>query len=392
MECASCHDDTTPQSACQPRTCQKCGSPLPEGAVYCPSCGKKQVAEKRKRRKRGNGQGTVIKKPGNRKRPWEAQKGGVYIGVFATRTEAERALEQLADSPVPDTINLTFAQVYDRWFPEHTRTLSKSAVRNYKLAYSRCEPLWARPFRRIRASEFQAIIQEMEEKGLSKGTCEKTLQLFGQLSKWAIRENIASVNYAQFVKISATKKSTRKIFTDEQISRIKTSQDPAAQIALILLGTGCRPNELFSAKLENCHENYFVSGSKTEAGKNRIIPVSPIAMDAYTQLRARAIASGGDRLIDGYHGNRLYDNFAKIDWHRLAASLSIQGMTPYSFRHTYVTKAVEAGVRPEILQKILGHKAYGTTVNVYTHLGAEEIIATGTTLAVTDTLQTAKND
>lgn len=389
MECASCHDDTTPQSACQPRTCQKCGSPLPEGAAYCPACGKKQIAEKRKRRKRANGQGTVIKKPGNRKRPWEAQKGGVYIGVFATRTEAERALEQLADSPVPDTINLTFAQVYDRWFPEHTRTLSKSGISGYELAYSRCESLWTRPFRRLRTSDFQAVISALEQKGFSKSTCEKVVQLFGQLSKWAIRENIASVNYARFVTIVAPQKETTPIFTPEQIHAIEHAHAPAAQIALILLATGCRPNELFSVPVEKCQDQYFVSGSKTEAGKNRIIPVSPIGRSAYCSLLQKARKSG-QHLLDGYPGNREYRNFAKRDWVKLMQEIHAVGMSPYSCRHTFVTMAVQSGMKPELLQKIIGHADYNTTVGVYTHLGLPELLAASASVAVTDALQTSE--
>ena len=73
------------------------------------------------------------------------------------------------------------------------------------------------------------------------------------------------------------------------------------------------------------------------------------------------------------------------------AELKIEGMTPYNCRHTYATMAVQSGVKPELLQKILGHAEYSTTVDVYTHLGLNEIVAAGTSVAVTDTLQTSQN-
>mgnify|MGYP000464618867 CR=1 FL=1 len=44
--------------------CIKCKSPLPEGALYCPMCGKKQVQERRKALKRANGTGTVYSSRG----------------------------------------------------------------------------------------------------------------------------------------------------------------------------------------------------------------------------------------------------------------------------------------------------------------------------------------
>lgn len=62
--------------------CVKCKAALPEGAIYCPMCGKKQVPEKRKALKRANGTGTVYKLQGRRKRPWVAAKNKVVIGYY----------------------------------------------------------------------------------------------------------------------------------------------------------------------------------------------------------------------------------------------------------------------------------------------------------------------
>lgn len=332
--------------------------------------------------------GSVIKKAGNRAKPWEAQKGGMFIGVYATRLEAEQALTQILDVRVSETLNLTFRQVYDKWKPEHQRKITKKGIEGYEIAYKHCVPLYDRIFRKLRTSDFQEIIMQMESKGLSKSSCEKVVQLFGQLSKWAIREGIANTNYAQFVTIAAKQKKEKTAFTIEQIRAIMDAQNPAASIALILLATGCRPNELFTATLSNCHDAYFISGSKTEAGKNRVIPVSKFGMGAYTELLKVAKEKGADLLIDGYEGNRSYPNFAKRDWKDLMTECKIEGMTPYNCRHTYATLAVQSGVKPEILQKILGHADYATTVDVYTHLDLSDILAESTKLTVTDTLQT----
>lgn len=46
-------------------------------------------------------------------------------------------------------------------------------------------------------------------------------------------------------------------------------------IVLIYIYTGCRPVELLDIKSEDVHldERYMIGGVKTEAGKNRIIPI-----------------------------------------------------------------------------------------------------------------------
>lgn len=368
--------------------CIKCKKDIPEDALFCLYCGKKQATEKRKRKKRANGTGTIIRKPGNRTKPWEAQKAGVFVGTYETKAEAEQALNALTNVRVTETLNLTFAQVYERWLPEHERKLTESGVKGYKSAFKRCAVLHDRVFRKLRTSDFQAVVLDMEGQGLSKSSCEKVVQLFGQLSQWAIREDICRTNYAKFVSIVATQKKNREAFTVQQIEAIQKAKSPAIDIALILLATGCRPNELFSVALKNCHADYFISGSKTEAGRNRVIPVNEIGKQSYSKLMESAKLNKGTLLIDGYSGNKEYRNFAKRDWKKLMDEAKIVGMTPYNCRHTYATMAVQSGVKPEILQKILGHADYNTTVGVYTHLDINDILSESEKVAVTDTLQT----
>lgn len=368
--------------------CIKCQKAIPEDGLYCPYCGKKQQAQKRKKKKRVNGSGSVCRKPGNRSKPWEAQKAGVYIGAYATKFEAEQALLRLADLPISETLNLTFEQVYQKWFPEHSRTITAKGAEGYATAYTHCQSLYPRIFRKLRTSDFQQIIIGMEQEGLSKSTCEKVMQLFGQMSSWAMREEIIHTNYARFITTTAKQKTEKTPFTQQQIESIRQSDHPAAAIALILIATGCRPNELFSVPLSNCFGSYFISGSKTEAGRNRIIPVSALGLPAYQSLLASATQNGCAKLIDAYAGNHTYSNFAKRDWKKLMVSLGIEGMTPYNCRHTYATLAVKSGVKPEILQKILGHADYNTTATVYTHLDKNDILDESKKVTVTDTLQT----
>lgn len=370
--------------------CIKCKKDIPEDALYCQWCGKKQITTTKKTKKRTNGMGSIIKKPGSRSKPWEAQKAGVYIGCFATRYEAEQALLKLADKKSLDNINITFSQIYERWKPEHARKITDKGMEGYRTAYKHCQILYNRTFRKLRASDFQDVIIIMEANGLSRASCEKVVQLFGQLSKWAMREDICSTNYSRLLSLSPADPKKKSVFSVDQIETIARTPHPAADIALILISTGCRPNELFKAAVENCHDNYFISGSKTEAGKDRVIPVSPLGIDAYQRLLKKAISSGTQKLIDAYKGNHTYDNFAKRDWKKLMELVEIEGMTPYNCRHTFATMAVQAGVKPEMLQRMLGHADYSTTVDVYTHLQIADLLAESEKLAVTDTLQTLK--
>lgn len=354
--------------------CVKCHVPLPAGATFCPTCGKRQSPAPRKHHKRSNGTGCISKLSGNRAKPWMARKNDVCIGTYATRTEAQKALERLTDVAVNDKFNMTFAQVYERWHEEHKRKISESMDQNYQLAYKQCSQLHDMQMRKILRSDYQACIIALEMQGKSKSTCNKLRVLLGQLGRWAMEEGITLTNPAEDLNTVAKQKSTREIFTEEDIKAIKKSKLHAADIALILISCGCRPGELFSVPLVNCREDHFIGGSKTEAGKNRVIPIGPDGIKAYQKIRKKAIKDGKNLLIDGYEGqNKTAPNFTKREWRELMEEINCQGMTPYSCRHTFITRAIRSGIELPVLEAIVGHVDRETT-KIYTHLHADDLV------------------
>lgn len=355
--------------------CIKCKVPLPDGAIFCPACGKKQVADQRRHRKRANGTGSISKLPGNRTKPWLARKNGVSIGTYSTRTEAQKALERLTDVSINEKFNMTFREVYERWHAEHQREVSASMDGNYRLAFKQCPQLHDIQMRKILRSDYQAAIIALEMQGKSKSTCNKLRVLFSQLGRWAMDEGITLTNPAEDLTTVAKQKSTREIFTEEDIKAIKKSKLHAADIALVLISCGCRPGELFSVPLVNCREDYFIGGSKTDAGRNRVIPIGPDGLAAYKKLRSKAISKGAALLIDGYEGqNKTAPNYTKRDWRELMKEIGREGMIPYSCRHTFITRAIRTGVDLPTLESIVGHVDRETT-KIYTHLHADDLVA-----------------
>ena len=52
------------------------------------------------------------------------------------------------------------------------------------------------------------------------------------------------------------------------------------------------------------------------------------------------------------------------------------GLKPFSMhalRHTFATRAIECGVQPKILQKLLGHASIKTTMDRYVHVTDESL-------------------
>ena len=357
--------------------CVKCKATLPEGALYCPLCGKKQTPEQRKRRKRANGSGTIYKMSGNRAKPWAAQRNNVFLGSFKTYADAQKALERTTDEDINDKYNMSFSQIYELWKPVHAREVSKSQMNCYATAFNQSAALHDRKFRTLRKSDFMSVILKMEESGKSLSSCEKVKQLFGQLSKWALDEGIINKNHASNLKTTAEQKNIKKPFTEDQIKLIQKASSRAKAIALILIATGARTIELFNVPLDRCHDGYFISGSKNKTGKPvtlRVIAVSSVGKAAYQELLQKARESGGKLLIDGYEGNRNTVNFQKRDFKQLMEEIGCPDMTPYNCRHTFSTRAVRAGITPQMLSRMMGHTDIKTADKHYTHLDADDIL------------------
>ncbi len=349
--------------------CIKCRAALPEGAKYCPQCGKKQVKEARKALKRANGLGTVYKLQGRRRRPWVAAKNKVIIGYYETKTAALEALERLTGKPITERYNMTFAEVFSEWKEEHYKEIGEMGKISYDRAFVIFEPLHDRQFRQLRTRDFQEVLEPYMCK--SHSTVNKYKQLITQMSRWAIREEIATTNFATYVKLPENVKKEKEIFTDEEIALLEADGSEAARIVLMLLYTGMRIGELFSLRTEDWHGAYVIGGSKTDAGRNRVIPIRPEGRGYFAYF---ASIANGELLLSGYAGRQTAKRFRDKDYYSLLKRLGISRKTPHSTRHTYASRARRDGMPPELLQKILGHSDYTTTANIYVHTDVQELI------------------
>lgn len=349
--------------------CIKCKKEIPEYSIFCPLCGKKQIAEKKKALKRANGMGTVYKLQGRRRRPWVAAKNKVVIGYYEQKTDALTALERLSGRSLTDRYNMTFKEVYNSWSDEHFKTVQSKTVSAYKRAFEIFLSLHTKKFRDLRTSDFQAVIDNHLSKSYASLIQYKTL--LTQMSSWAIREEICSTDYSRFIHLPRNEKKEKEIFTKEEIEKLIEDDTEAAKIVLLLISTGMRINELFSLRISDCHEDYVIGGEKTAAGKDRIIPLIP---GGKRYLDYFANQANGDFLLSGYVGNRTANGFRNRDYYPLLKRLGIRRLTPHSTRHTYASWAVDGNMNAAHLKKILGHKDIQTTLNTYYHVKPEQLI------------------
>lgn len=363
--------------------CTRCGRDIPGDAALCCYCGARQRAAgsvQRRRRRRPRGTGSVWKDARNKNRPYVAiAADGTRIGAYATSGEAVKKLDEVNAKLIsPERQTYTLADVYDRWSELHYPKITVKAQQTYANAYRKAAALHDRRIAELKAEDYQRVLSQMMAAGASRSLCEKERQLFSQLCQYAINQDIIHTNYSTALVLPEASAPKTRVLSADEVQAIRTTTDDArlgetAKIALVLVYTGMRLNELLTARRENVHadEGYLTGGEKTEAGRDRVIPLHPDIMPYILQW-----LYGNDTpyLIPSKYGLPRDHNNVRKSFNSLMRKLGIEGVTPHTCRHTAATKFAAAGLPPEVTKQILGHADITTTLNIYTHPDVQNLI------------------
>lgn len=299
-----------------------------------------------------------------------------------TETEGWNAVTKALYDNAADNYNWTVQECYDKWSESHYLTISKSGEGSYKNAWRYFTPVRNMKMRDIKTSHLQKCIDLGAEK-FSRPICEKIKSLSSQLCKFAMQEDLINKNYAEFLKLPPIQESNVQPFNEDEIKiLLKNTHNETVKIILILIYTGFRPTEFFSLELKNVDiEKWFIrGGAKTDAGRNRIVPIHPKIQEYVKYFYSKAKLRGNKYLIVNSRGNKFdINNFRNRYFYKTLENLGIlegkydRHLTPYSTRHTFATLCDKADIDDNLLIKMMGHTTKKTTDKFYIHKTEEDM-------------------
>lgn len=358
-----------------------------------------------KYKRRPNGSGTVVKLSGRRRKPFCAkvtldernlqngEKKRLVIGTFETYQEALNALS-LYSLTVNNTISKkeameidpevyqkvqdkmskkvpTFLDIYYILDKDEFSLLSPQTQNSMHGAIKHLKKLH---YLKIDQITLRMIQDVFDEDGSNHSTQVHMKTICTKVFRYAVVNQYIERNddYTSYIRIAKYEESDmHRPYTINEILALKKADTPEAHIMLIFIYTGVRINELLNIKRDNIHIDekcdddgterlisYMITGSKTKAGKNRIVPIH----DDIKQYVIDELLKPEKRLVDV-----TYANFTTRTVLIKVNKLLNTHHTMHDTRQTFATLCQMNNLNVYIRKKVLGHRMNDITFDVYTN-------------------------
>lgn len=354
--------------------------------------------------KRANGTGTIIKLSGNRRKPWlvkvpEYNSIGsftgrqIVIGYFENRSDADWCLAEYNKSHGiydADKMKYSFADVYNDFkrekFPtkeeqkimkeSRKKIIGKIGISNMwqiSSSYKNSKILWNKKYSDIRKHDFELVLNSA--KNLSTSKLNHIISFFRKMDQYAMEQGIITIGYAQFLDIIPEETKKKKVpFNKSEIELIWEYEGfIIADILLILLYSCMRIEELLSMENKNIflNNNYMIGGLKTDAGKDRVIPIHHIIK----RIIRKYYNPNNKFLFTDENGNKIEYSKYRIDFNNFMEKLNMHHIS-HETRLTGRSELDRKGANKICIDRILGHKSQGIGEQKYTEKTIKELIET----------------
>lgn len=356
-------------------------------------------------KRRPNGSGTVVTLSGRRRKPFCAkvtldernpvngEKKRLVIGTFETYQEALNALSLYSltknntiskkeameiDSEVYQKVQEkmskkvpTFLDIYYILDKDDFSLLSPHTQNNMHGAIKHLKKLH---YLKIDQITLKMIQDVFDEDGSNHGTQVHMKTICTKVFRYAVVNQYISRDddYTSYIRVAKYEESDmHRPYTINEILALKRAGTPEAHIMLIFIYTGLRINEMLNINRDNIHIDekcdddgterlisYMITGSKTKAGKNRIVPIH----DDIKQYVIDELLKPEKRLVDVS-----YPNFTNRTVLIKVNKLLDTHHTMHDTRKTFATLCQMNNLNVYIRKKVLGHRMNDITFDVYTN-------------------------
>lgn len=398
--------------------CPECGwDKVSDLADKCPQCGypMRTVTSTKPRVRNGkplklpNGYGSIHQLKGRRTNPWRVRKTTgwitdpdtgrakqtyINIGYYPTRQAAMQALAEYNANPYDLSTDVTISELYEQWIAAYRGDKEESSIRTITSAWAYCSSVYSMRAKDLRARHIKGCIEDgyrIGTQGKKKGkkifasasTKSRIKSMFNLMLDYALEYEIVDRNYARTFELSGDivkeveeNKQEHIIFSDSEMKTLWENINQVKFVDWILIQCymGWRPQELATLRLDEVHldEWYMQAGMKTDAGKQRIVPIHTKIKELVKQNYDFALSINSEYLFNDKGQTHAgswavtYDKYANR-FKKVMEQLKLNPEhRPHDPRKTFITMAKKANMDEYALKEIVGHSVKDITESTYT--------------------------
>ena len=299
--------------------------------------------------------------------------------------------------PLNTRSTLTVNKWFDEWINLYkARTIKRNTLETYRFIYnSHIRPqIGQRKLGKVKDSDLQKLLNKMSDNNYSNGTISITKIVLNGMFQQACRNHIIEVNPCAYLVLPAgadAKKTTVFTRSQQQLFMSFAADSKYADLYLLALSTGMRCGELGALRRKDVDLKRnvihvqrtirFVKGGKYELStpkSDHSVRTIPLLSNARELLRQPKYASkNADDFIFEVNGQPLDKGRITREMQRIVKLIRKSGhafpdCSPHTLRHSFATRCIEAGMKPKVLQEILGHSDISITMNTYVTIQEDE--------------------
>lgn len=319
--------------------------------------------------RRGNGDGSIFKLGGKRRRPYavrvtvgwtdDGKQKFKYLSYHENKTDAKTALREYLLNPQKlklekQTLSVIFEKMLEK------SDFSKGTVEQYRGGFKLLSSLHNKNIGDIELDELETLFDDK-----NPSAQKKMKKALSNCYKYALRYDYVSKNLADFIGVKEEKAKERIPLTVAEIEKLWKYHGTQRydDIPLILLYSGLRISELLELRPENVdlkNKTLNIIKSKTAAGI-RVVPIHekifPLIEKRYNNNHSYLIIHDGKPL--GY--SQYLSSYWTVENHKI-----------HDTRHTFITYLSKCSGDTLAIKKIVGHATKDITEH-YTHRTLDEL-------------------
>lgn len=292
------------------------------------------------------------------------------------------------DRAVRDFLDVLLVQ--DGASPETIRAYASDLAQFQAFVAVRAQPRGGVPLESIDAALIREFLAARDHQGDKKTSLARKLACLRSFFRYLVRIGRLPISPAEDVRAPKLPKPLPQVLTKDDAGALmefpggpqrETLRDRA--ILETLYSTGARVSELVGMNCEDVSPSEGVVRVRGKGRKERVIPISQLALDAIDAYHVQAGVVPGTSarrptdagaVFRNHRGGRLTTRSVARIVARYSQPLPGGAIHPHTLRHSFATHLLDEGADLRAIQEMLGHVSLSTTQK-YTHLATDQLLA-----------------